>query len=37
MPSHVNGEEDLSNLFDPLLEYIESLKHDSIITQVLLP
>lgn len=29
IPSYITGEEDLSHLFDPLLEYISSLKHSS--------
>ena len=28
MPSHITGNDDLSNLYNPLLDYIQHLKHD---------
>ena len=32
MPSHINGEEDLLSLFDPLLEYVGNINHLSNLT-----
>ena len=33
MPSHITGENDLSHLYDPLMEYVNNLRHNSIPEQ----
>ena len=37
MPSHTMGKEDSSQLFDPLIDYVNSLRHNSTPVQASKP